>query len=284
LPKLEEKKMAKKNLFWAAILIIAALVVGSCVSAPVEKQAYPTGTEMYPSIYGTFTELYPKAMYLDIDFYNNKYTFTGITGYALTTPVSYDMIVQLSQSGEIDITYANIYMMDPNTRLWRKSEAFGMYSFNKAAGDISARMAAIANDPATLDRYEKMAMADIKFVYSIMKNFTGLAFQDFINRYAKGSVFNINGPVSNVREVDQNFNGTTYKYVVTITENMADKSSDNFYSSLLSDSVYCRFYTNQDDVIRLSRTATLAVKGTLVGASQGSIIGSNLNLDLVDAR
>jgi len=106
--------MARKGFFSAAIFIIALLVLGSCVSAPVAKQAYPTGTELYPAVYGTFSELYPKAKFLDIDFYNNKYVLTGITGLALTTPLSYDMIVQLSGSGEIDISYANIYMRDSN--------------------------------------------------------------------------------------------------------------------------------------------------------------------------
>jgi len=276
--------MKKKGVFSAAIFIIALLVLGGCVSAPVAKKAYPTGTEMYPAVYGVFTELYPNARYLNIDFYNNKYTLTGITGYALTTPISYDMTVRLSQSGEIDITYSDIYqMLDTSTRKWSKTDSFGFYNFNKAASDISERMTAIANDPATLDRYEKAAMADIKFVYTIMKDFTGLAFQDFIDKYAKGSVFSINGPISDVRESDKTINETTYKYVVTLTETLAEKNSEYFFSSLLSDYVYCRFYTNQDDVIRLNKTAVLSVKGTLVGASQGSI-GASLYLDLVDAR
>jgi hypothetical protein len=275
--------MARKGSFSAAIVIIALLVLGSCMSAPAAKQAYPTGTELYPAVYGAFSELYPKAKFLDIDFYNNKYVITGITGYALTTPLSYDITVQLTGSGEIDISYTDIWMMDPNTRRWSKSEQFGFYNFNKAASDIVTRMTAIANDSATLDRYEKAAMADIKFVYSIMKNFTGLAFRDFIDKYAKGSVFNINGPVSDVREVNREVGGKMYKYVITLTEKLSEESTDFFYSSLLSDYVYCTFYTNQEDVIRLSRTSVASVNGILVGASQGSI-GSSLRLELVDVR
>jgi hypothetical protein len=61
---------------------------------------------------------------LDINFYNNSYTLTGITGLALTTPVSYDMTVRLTPTGEIDILYANIYMKDSNGR-WGKAKAFG---------------------------------------------------------------------------------------------------------------------------------------------------------------
>jgi hypothetical protein len=279
---IKEKKMVKKGLFSAAIFIIALLVLGSCVSAPAAKQAYPTGTELYPAVYGTFSELYPKAKFLDIDFYNNKYVITGITGLALTTPLSYDMTVKLSSSGEIDISYANIYMKDSTGR-WGKSEAFGMYNYNKAAADVAARMTAIANDPATLDRYERAAMADIKFVYSIMKNFTGLAFKDFIDKYAKGSVFNINGPISDVREVNREIDGKMYKYVITLTEKLSEESADFYFSSLLSEYVYCTLYTNQDDVIRLSKTAVLSVNGTLIGASQGSL-GASLRLELVDVK
>jgi hypothetical protein len=275
--------MTRKGFFMAVIVAVALLVFAGCVSAPVAKQAYPTGTELYPAIYGTFSELYPNAKYLDIDFYNNSYTITGITGLALTTPLSYDMTVRLSQAGEIDITYANLYMQDPNTRRWSKAEAFGFYNYNKAVSDVTSKIMAIANNSAEFDRSEKAAMADIKFVYAIMKNFTGLAFGDFIAKYAKGSVFNINGPISDVKEFGREVNGTTYKYVVTLTENLADKNADYFFSSLLGDYVYCRFYTNQDDVIRLSKTAVLSVKGALTGASQGAI-GASLYLDLVDAR
>lgn len=263
----------------AAIVAIALLGLVGCMSAPAAKQAYPTGTEMYPAIYGTFSELYPNARYLEIDFYDNKYTITGITGYSLTTLVSHDMIVQLTQTGEIDISYANIYMNDGKG--WSKSEAFGFYNYGKAVSDVSEKMVAIANDPAEFQRYEKAAMADLKFVYIIMNKFTGLAFQDFIDKYAKGSVFNINGKISDVKESGKEINTTTYKYVVSLTENVSDKNDKFFYSSSLSDSVYCRFYTNRDDVIRLSKTAVLPVKGTLVSASQG-IFGTSLHLDMVD--
>jgi hypothetical protein len=275
--------MTKKGFFMAAIVAVTLLAFAGCASAPAAKQAYPTGTELYPAIYGTFSELYPNAKYLDIDFYNNSYTLTGITGYALTTPLSYDMTVRLSQTGEIDISYANLYMQDPNTRRWSKGEAFGFYNYNKAVSDITSKMIAIANDSAEFNRNEKAAMADIKFVYAIMKNFTELAFGDFIEKYAKGSIFSINGPISDVKESGKVINGTTYKYIVTLTENLADKSSDFFFSSLLGDYVYCRFYTNQEDVIRLSKTAVLSVNGALIGASKGSI-GASLYLDMVDAR
>lgn len=278
---MKENIMSKKRFFCAIILVIALLVLGSCVSAPVAKQAYPGGVEMYPAVYGTFSELYPNARYLDIDFYNNKYVLTGITGYALTTPVSYDMIVQLTSAGEIDISYGDIWMMDPKTRRWSRSEAFGFYNFNAAAVAIAAKMAEIANDAATLERHEKAAMADLKFIHTILNNFTGLAFNDFINKYAKGSIFNINGTVSDVKEANRTIDGTTYSYSVTLTQKLREEREDAFISSLLSESIYCTFYTNQDDVIRLSKTAVLSVKGVLIGASQGAL---SLRLELVDTR
>ena len=271
-----------KRFFKAAIFIIALLVIGSCVSAPVAKQSYPTGTEIYPAVYGAFSELYPNAKYLDIDFYNNKYILTGITGYGLTTPISYNMIVQLTGTSEIDISYADIFMMDTKTRRWSRAEAFGFYDFNKAADNVSTRMVEIANDPATMEKYQKEAMADIKFIYSIMKNFTDLAFKDFIEKFAKGSVFKIQGPISDVREVNRNVNGKTYKYAVTLTQSLKSEDASWYYSSLLGDYVYCTFYTNQDSVIRLSRTAVASVNGALTGASQGSL-GSSVRLELADA-
>ncbi|MDR0321164.1 MAG: hypothetical protein LBI28_06650 [Treponema sp.] len=276
--------MKKKWFLMTAIAVVVLLVTSSCFSlggTPAEKQPYPTGTELYPAIYGTFSELYPNARYLDIDFYNNKYVLTGITGYAITTPLSYDMTVQLSQTGEIDISYANIYSRDEKG--WSRVESFGFYNFNQVASTISAKMVAIANNQADFDRHERAAMADIKFVYTIMKDFTGLAFGDFIEKYAKGSIFNISGPISDVRESSRVINGTTYRYLVTLSQNLVERNANLYFSSLLGDIVYCRFYTNQSDVIRLSRTAVLSVQGTLIGASQGSI-GTGISLEMVDIR
>ena len=274
--------MAKKLLFRAAILVVALLVLGGCLSAPSAKgTAYPQDKDIYPAIYGAFTELYPNAKFLDIDFYNNKYTLTGITGYALTTPVSYDMLVTLSSTGEIDIKYADIWMRDANGR-WGKSQSFGLYSFSNAADTVSAKMVEIANDPSLYEKYQRASMADIKFVYSIMKNFTDLAFKDFIEKFAKGSVFKIQGPISDVREVNRDVNGKPYKYVVTLTQSLKSEDASWYYSSLLSDYVYCTFYTNQDSVIRLSRTAVASVNGALIGASQGSL-GGSIRLELADA-
>jgi hypothetical protein len=147
---------------------------------------------------------------------------------ALSTPLSYDMTVRLTPNGEIDISYANLYMRDNNGR-WGKSEAFGFYDYNKAVSDITAKILAIANDQAEFERWEKAAMADIKFVFAIMKNFTGLAFGDFIEKYAKGSVFNISGPLSDVKESGKTIDGTTYKYIVTLTQKLSEENS-NYYN------------------------------------------------------
>jgi len=278
------RKMINHGIAIIGIAIVAFLSIASGASAPAAKTAYPTGTELYPAVYGTFSQLYPNARYLNIDFYNNSYTLTGITGMALTTPLSYDMTIRLTPNGELDISYSNLYMKDSKTGRWGKSEAFGMYDYNKAVSTITEKMLAIANDKEEFERQEKAAMADIKFIFTIMKDFTGLAFGEFIEKYAKGSVFNISGPISDVKESGKEINGTTYKYLVTLTQKLSNENSDYYSSSLLSDYVYCRLYTNEDSVIRLSKTSVLTVKGTLIGASQGGIVGASLYLDMVEVK
>jgi len=267
--------MAKKSFFSPAIFIIAALVLGSCASAPV-KQTYPTGMELYPAVYGTFSEMFPKARYAEIDFYNNSYVITGITGMALTTPLVYDLTVRLSQSGEIDISYQNLYMKDTNTGRWNKSNAFGMYDYNKTVNNITSKMLEIANNPAAFDRAEKAAMADIIFVYTVMEKFTDLAFKDFIAKYAKGSIFTLEGPVNDVKEYGKEVNGANYKYIITMNQNLIE--DDSLLSVLTGKTIYCRFYTNRDDVIRLSKTSVTKISGTLVSAFKGS--SGALTLDL----
>jgi hypothetical protein len=257
------------------IVIAAFLSVASGASAPAVKSAYPGGTELYPAVYQTFAELYPKARYADIDFYNNKYTLTGITGLALTTPISYDMTVRLTPNGELDISYANIYQKDTSTGRWSKAEAFGLYNYNKAVNDITEKMLSIANDPASLERAEKAAMADIYFVYTIMEKFTDLAFKDFIEKYAKGSVFVLDGPVSDVKESNTTINGVAYKYLVTMNKNLIE--DDSLLSMISGKTIYCRFYTNRDDVIRLSKTSVITISATLISAFKGTF---GLTLDL----
>jgi len=277
--------MAKKSFFSVAIFIIAAFVLYA--SDPVVKQAYPSGselypaaypsgTELYPAVYGTFAELYPKARYTSIDFYNNSYTLTGITGSALLTPITYDMTVKLSSSGEITISYANIYQYDARTRRWNRANAFGLYDYKKAVSTVTSKIQAIANDSAAFSRAEKAAMADILFVYAIMEDMTELAFKDFIEKYAKGSTFVLEGPVSDVKEYGNAINGTTYKYIVTMNKNLIE--DDSLLSVLTNKTIYCRVYTNRDDVIRLSKTSVTKISAALVSASKSS--GGSLILDL----
>ena len=288
----------------AAIFIAALLVIGGCTSlftmnqtaAQIEKRNYPAETALYPAVYGTISELYPDARFLDIDFYNNSYVISGISGMtkdpnaillsALETfPISYDLTIRVSQSGEINMSYSNIYVYraeDQGTGFSGRVNSLGTYDFNQTVNEISSRMLAIAGDSAAFDKYEKAAMADIKFVYIIMKDFTGLAFRDFIDNYAKGSIFSISGPIANVREANRQINGSTYKYAVTLTQRLRESNS-GYVSTLLSEYVYCTFYTNKDEVIRLNRSATLSVNGTLVGASQ-STIETGISLELVDAN
>jgi hypothetical protein len=261
-----------------AMLSLSLMV---CFTTPAAVTQYPVGTEMYPAVYGTFQELYPNAWYLNIDFYNNKYTLTGITGWALTTPITYDMTVELVPTGEIKVSYSDIYSYDAKFRHWNPIKSFGLYSFSSAAGKVSAKMMEIAGNPEMFTKYEKAAMADIKFVHRIMSNFSELAFADFVEKYAKGSVFNVSGSISNVQENKYKRGATAdYKYVVFLTQKVPT-ANETWYSPAYKDTIYCWFYTNRDDVIRLNKTAVLSLKGTLVGARQSS--GTDLSLDLTEA-
>jgi hypothetical protein len=275
-----EVTMAKKGFFPAAVLTLGvtlASVIG-CASAPAEQQTYPTGTEMYPAVYGAISELHPKVKYADIDFYNNKYTVTGVKAYSLTTPISYDMILSLTPKGEVNISYGNLY--EKSDYGWNKASSFGFHNPKSVGTRVAARMMEIARDPETLAKYQKDAMSDIKFVHRIMKGMTELAFQDFIDNYAKDVVFNLNGTVSNVTKVNETIGGQPYKYKLQFTQRVPkDASEKSGFGS--TDAIYCTFYTNQDDLIRLSKTSVLSIKGKLVKAWQGSI-SDNVGFSLID--
>ena len=169
--------MVKKRFFKAAICIAALLVIGGCTSlftmnqtaAQIEKRNYPAETALYPAVYGTISELYPDARFLNIDFYNNSYVISGISGTtkdpkavllsALETfPVSYDLTIRVSQSGEINMTYSNIYVYrddDHGTGFSGRVNSLGTYDFNQTVNEISSRMLAIAETAPPLKNTKK---------------------------------------------------------------------------------------------------------------------------------
>ena len=272
--------MVKKNGLWGFLgLGLLACLLGGCLSTPpATTVAYPTGFELYPAVYGTIGEKVKDAKFSNIDFYNNVYRLTNLSVLDGTLPKRFDLVVKLLPTGDLGITYENMYMQDLKTNKWVETSGFLFYNWNKFTSDLSTRMIEIANNSSEYKKFEIAAMADIYFVYAIMKNFTGVAFKDFIEKYAKGSVFVLEGPVSDVKETSETINGTAYKYLVTMNQKLV-KDDPAVYRSIFDDTVYCRFYTNRDDVIRLSKTSIYKVSANLVSASQGSI-GNSVVLTL----
>jgi len=269
--------MKKKGFSFAAMTVIAMLVFGVFMAIPAFGQAaYPADTALYPAVYGAFLELYPNARYINIDFYNDTYTLTGISGRALLVPISYDITVRLN-NGRLEFAYDNIHQRNSNGR-WERIRAFGMYNYNNAVNAIRNKILEIGNNSALFERHQRAAMADIFFVNSIMKDMTELAFRDFIDNHAKGSVFNITGRISEVTENNREVEGVAYRYRIRITLNTTDPS-DAFLAVMPN--ISCSFFTNQDNVIRLSRNADFSVQGTLIGATRS---GNTFSLTLVDTR
>ncbi|MCL2265748.1 MAG: hypothetical protein FWC22_06875 [Treponema sp.] len=271
--------MTKKGFSFIVLkVIITVLVFGVLSVAPVTAQTYTTGKEFYPAVYGMITELYPNSRCTDIDFYNNTYTFTGITGYSLPTLISYDLKIQLI-NGKIELTYDKIYERDSNTKRWIRRNGFGFYNWNNASKTMTDKMITISSNEVLYEKYQKAAMGDIFFVHTVMRRFTELAFKDFVDNYAKGSIFNVTGQVNDVTENKNPVNGESYKYQVSLSFNTANQS-DSYLASYASN-VRCYFYTNDDRVIRLSKSTEHAINGILVGARQSS---GSLSLTIVDAN
>jgi hypothetical protein len=274
-------RVALKYAGLAAVLVALSAFVTGCasLSTPIERMQYPSDVRFYPAVYGVVKEYLPKAKYLDIDFYNNIYKITNIQVYDLLTTKKFDIVIKLMPDG-IDITYENIYDYDDINYRWQESHGFTMYDFNKLASRISTKMVDIANDPSLYEENEKAAMADIYFIYAVVKNMTDIAFKDFINEYAKNSIFNIEGSISDVEEVNKEIDGKVYKYAVSVTMSLAE--NDSYSNSFNDDKIYCDLYTNKTEVIRLTKSSVYSVKALLAGANR-STVGSNMFIDLVDA-
>jgi len=283
--------MTKKNFSLSEVVVISLLVFGFCVSANAQEQTYPSGKEFYPAVYGAFSEMHPNAKFLKIDFYNNSYTVTGVTGTRIGQGTSYDMTVRLTDSGEIETSYANTYQRIGRDSKWEFTSVGTFYNYKNGMNDVRKKILQIANNPADFSRYEKAAMGNIQFVYAILQDSTELAYESFIKTYIKESVFNISGQVSNVRDSNTEINEKKYKYVVTLSQkfDMGDEKSSSYLLALRDYSVHCRFYTDQDDVIRLTKTSVVKLQGRLTRISRGDVINVVLGvpviyLDLIDVR
>jgi len=256
-------------------IVIAFFLVFQSFMADVCYAQY-TGDELYPAVYGAIQSRVNGKIkgynYSDIDFYNNEYK-VNVRVNEIGTKTRFDLIIKMEQDGSLDISYENVQGYDSKTKKWKDMSGFAFFGWKKFAAELSAKIYEIANNPKEYEKFEKAAMADITFVYAIMINFTDFAFKDFVENYAKDSVFSLEGFISQVTEAEKEIEGETYKYLVSLTQKLTDEDSPE------TGVVYCKLYTNRTDVIRLSKTKTLKITAKLYGASQGSM-GQSLSLEL----
>jgi hypothetical protein len=203
---------------------------------------------------------------VNIDFYNNSFALTGITGSRLINYYSYDLTITLRDDGTVTTEYANIYIKTGKpSNPWQKTTGFLLYSYEKAMKDLIAKIVSIGKSEVDYKKYEQAAMSNVEFVYAIVKNLTDLAFNDFAKTYISESVFSVRGRVIEVKEFGEEINGTMYKYYVHIGQNFDDNMRSNVvFTGLGGDYMGCRVYTNRDAVIRLSKSATTTLKGKMV--------------------
>jgi len=273
-----------KGLFSQAIMVVALMVSGA-----LHAQNYPTEREFYPAVYGAISQLYPDAKYLDIDFYNNSYTLTGVTGGSLLSSYSYDLTLQLKDNGEIDAEYSDIYLRttDKSGKVtWERKTTFLLYNYKNAIADLKSKIVSIANNEATYNRYKQEAMSDVAFLYPIVQNFTAVAFNDFAKNYLAESLLTVRGQVSDVKEWGKEVSGTTYKYMALLATNLVADSAKNpkiYLPKLSSRNLVCTLYTNSDKVLRMSKTAIVTINGKVIRAERiATSKSSGLSLYLVE--
>ena len=257
------------------VIAVAVFLVLQSFMAEVCYAQYPTDKDLYPAVYGAIESRVNGKIkgfnYSDIDFYNNIYT-VNVRVTELGSKTRFDLIIKLEQDGSVDISYENVESYESKTKKWKES-VFTFFGWKKFASELSDKIYAIANNPKEYEKFEKASMADITYVYAIMSTFSALQFKEFIEKYAKNSVFNLNANVAEVSETDMEINGTTYKYLVNMTQTVSDADSPE------SAVVYCEFYTNRADVRNLRPGRVLKVTAILADARRGSM-GKSITLIL----
>jgi len=252
--------------------LAAAVLLFSGAQAQAQAQSkYPTEKEFFPAVYGAVAEVLPKAKYLNIDFYNNSFTLTGVTGGNIGGWFSFDVSIAMQDDGTINISHSNIYQRDPKTKMWKSATSFGFFfKPQKLYDDLRTKILQAANSDAAYERFKEEALSNLQFIYAIVQDFTELAFADFYKTYIVNSVFTITGRVSDVKEYGKAVNGKTYKYEVSLSQSLTNNAEDQYLSRMRGTELICDMYTNQDKVIRISKSAIATVRGKAVSASRRS--------------
>jgi len=235
------------------------------------QSKYPSEKEFFPAVYGAVAEVLPKAKYLNIDFYNNSFTLTGVTGGNLAGWFSFDVLIQMQDDGTININHSNIYRRDPKTSIWAPTTSFGLFfKPQKLYDDLRTKILQAANSDTTYEHFKKEALSNVQFIYAIVQNFTELAFADFYKTYISNSVFTVRGRVLEVEEYGKEVNGKTYKYKVSLSQSLTNDAADAYLSGMRSTELVCGMYTNQDNVIRMGKSTTATMRGKVVSATRRS--------------
>ncbi|MDR2561538.1 MAG: hypothetical protein LBC63_07190 [Holophagales bacterium] len=287
---MDTKKVLMGQTLPAIIKRFFALAAAVLLFSGVQGQAqskYPTEKEFFPAVYGAVAEMFPKARYLSIDFYNNSFTLTGVTGGTIAGQFSFDMSIVMQDDGTINLSHSNIYKRDPKTKMWESATNFGLglgfvYNPQRLYNDFRTKILQAANSDAAYERFKAEALSDIQFIYAIAQDFTELAFTDFYKTYIANSVFTVRGRVFEVEEYGKEVNGETYKYKVSLNQNLKNEADDVYLSGMRSTALVCGMYTNQDKVIRMSKSTTATMKGKVVSAARGN--GRQLILWLTDVE
>jgi len=257
------------------IAVLSALVFGllsSCATTPKQPlvySQYPPEKEIFPAIYEVMNQELPALRFDDIDFYNDYYIVKDIKVYDGLVERKFDL--EISRKGtDLIIKNINNFMYVEKTKTFEPNSAFLFYDMKGKIHDIHERMVAIATDEEKYNSARIKALNDIVYLYVIMQDMTSLAFNDFIKTYLSDLIINIGGGVSDVKEVKNTIDGKEYKYLVTLSLKVDDSSIWT-----LSERYYFYLYSNNVDLIRLSKASAYKTRGRIFKAEKG-IVGDSV--------
>ncbi len=140
---------------------------------------------------------------------------------------------------------------------------------------LVSRIAEVMADKNLYDAAKLAALSDLYFINAAMKTLTDLTLDMFVNDVLSGITPTFVMDVTQVT-LNKNEKFPTYKYKVTAMVRLPKGDWNP-----LSDYVFLSFYTNRNDIPRISKGAKISVTGKIVGL-EPELVGDGTNIVMTD--
>lgn len=257
----------KENVMLKLIISICSIILlCSCVTTPIKPAGYAGDLPIYPAV---VQSLKKHADLVEIDIYKDEFVsdYIEVVDFLLTKRFK----VLIKKEGRyIKATSVNMQLQEAETGRWIDNSVMLSFDTNKFLNDITNEVSAILSNSKRYTKAKNKTLADLSFIYLVMKDLTDVGRERWVNENLIGRDYNINLPLNGFK---QNKNKSIKKpYVANFS---CGKKLHGFYSTTF----YLELYTDKDYAyVKINND--VSTQGSLVEVSKH--IDGAFSLSLVE--